>query len=243
VGAIAGIGVHFISRLLAPTAQSNSSTTESTPEPVGVYPGPKSQDVWSTPKQVDTYRTLEPPVSVESTPTSPLDALLPPDSPLLARNHHAASSTEQTQGRPAQARNLSYRTQMRSLMTERQEQLLALHEEEKRRRATQELSSPTIKAHTRVDDGSKTKSEAAYGSLVTPSKSRHARSTSLPMFAIIQENGDTPGTSIGSYRNKSPSSVHTASAGAISGFHNLIVRPDARTVMQEIDGQDSFSDC
>jgi len=63
------------------------------------------------------------------------------------------------------------------------------------------------------------------------------------MFAIIQENGDTHGTSIGSSANKSPSSVHSASrVGASIVGHSLVVRPSARMAIQEIDGDESFSD-
>jgi hypothetical protein len=132
---------------------------------------------------------------------------------------------------------------MRSLMTERQEQLLALHEEEKRRRATQELSPSTMKAHTKGEDGIKIKSAAAHGSQVTPSKSRHTRSSSLPVFAIIQENGDTHAMSIGSYRNKSPSSLHGAlRVGAPVGGYNLAAQSAAHVAIQEIDGEESFSD-
>jgi len=234
VGAIAGISVHFFSRLLSPVIQPKSPFTGPSPQPVDAYLEPEPQEAWTTPKQLDTYRTLQPPISNESTPTSPLDALLPPDSPLLSRNHHAASSAERSQSRPSQARNISYRTQMRSLMTERQEQLLALHEEEKRRRATQELSPSTLKAHGNADDSLKTKSAAVYGSLVTPSKNRHARSSSLPMFAIIRESGDRHGASNGSIRTKSPSFVHSGSS--------LTERPAARVAVREGDGEGSFSD-
>ena len=126
-------------------------------------------------------------------------------------------------------------------MTERQEQLLALHEEEKRRRATQELSPSTLKAHNNIEDGLKTKTAAAYGSMNTPSKNRHARSSSLPVFALIQGSGDGHDVSNGSYKSKSPSSVHSTSrAGPATGGDGQAARPVAPAAIPEGDGEESF---
>jgi len=208
VGTLTGYFLHHVSRFLYSTqylsSHSDSDTSTTPLQPANNSHPSAKQDTAQRPLSLSNLLPLSPtlnvtaaltpsPNAIHPVPTSPLVALLPPDSPLLSRYISPSPAS-----RPTPDRNISYRSQMRELMTERQEQLIALYEEEKRRRTLSprlsDAGSPiSMSAHGRVGKDALSSPTQQHSSAISPLMARQRPGTardrpiSWPPLVVVED--------------------------------------------------------